>query len=1583
MSETDTNGEANVTPLLPSRILAGKRLVVVGGTGFLGKVWVSMLLHRFPNIGHLYLLVRPKAGQTAEERFWAQIASSPCFDPVREAHPGAEFEKWIAEKITACAGDIVMPECGLDKDLLARIDGTIDAVVNVAGVVDFNPPLDEALEVNAFGVTNLVSLAKRLGAPVMHTSTCYVAGYREGLIEEVDPREVPFPRAQGETWFGAGIEKRTLDRSHWDPQREIDECLDLIKQARHRGGDAFRQSAFLDEAKANLQARQEPCRGKALEDELAKVKRRFIERQLIEAGTERAHFWGWTNIYTYTKSIGEQVLAASGVPFTIVRPAVIESSSMYPVPGWNEGVNTSAPFIYMAISGQVQLPGDPRVHLDIIPCDMVTSGMIASLCELLEGKAAPVYQYGTTDTNACKMNRYYELISLYKRQLVRDGKKSALLDHVKAHFDTIGLTKKQYQSRGAHAIANAMRTASGVLGKVAAGPVRPLLKPVSEALESAARNEDKLGDVIDLFLPFTAEADWVFSCANTRAAIARMPPEEREKFFWEPEKLDWRKWMWEIHIPGLEKWVFPLIDEKQRKELKALRKYDTLIDIIDEAAERHDHAVALQLLTDEGLTRTTYRELRDGMLETAARLAAIGVRPGDKVILSGDNQPAWPVAYFGILRAGAIAVPIDPALEARQIGNIVRSSGAKVALWDATVEAKGGRGARALHPELTVYDLATFADPDAPASLTAPDLQINGSDIASIIYTSGTTGDPKGVMLSHDNFTALVAALGPIFPLAQHDRALSVLPLHHTFEFTCGMLLPLSRGTRIIYVGELSGERVSKGLQQGRITAMVGVPALWQLLERRIVARVKEQGPAAAAVFDWGLELNRMLGDKAGMNLGRMFFGSVHDALGGNVRYLISGGAALPKDTANVFRGLGLPLSEGYGLTEAAPVLTVAKASPKLRPGTVGKPIPNVEIKIANPDANGVGEIHARGPNVMLGYAGNEEATAATIDADGWLHTGDLGKFDKRGQLVIVGRKKDVIVTTSGENVYPDDVENMLGGTPHVRELAIVGIDDGQGGERVACLAVPERDESEGSDDTDKKPSPSRAERHERAMKALRDAFQSLPKAAQPSVVHLWDHDLPRTATRKVKRNEVKTVLARLANASATPAASGATGSGNASVRHAIATIANKKAAELSPTMNLRADLRFDSLMAMELAAALEAQVGRALDTDKLGRCDTVADVEALVVELGGQAAHEIQGAEPAENEEESIKIPKPIADLVKGFMGKAQEGFYDRVMRPKVTGRAFIPHNRNTIVASNHASHLDMGFVKYALGPYGSDLVSLAAQDYFFESGKWRRAYFENLTNLAPFDRKGGLRQALRQAGDLLDRGSTILIFPEGTRSTDGQIHEFGAAIGHLALHHEVDILPIWLGGTYEALPKGNAVLKRRDIVARIGPPLEVGELRRLTAGMKTAVASRKVAELARQAVVLLKEGKVLDIRNLNQIEDALPKQEHPLVVLFRELETKFVPGRVTSPVTYYFTLGNENEAKWTLRVESAKCEARMGKPEGAGQADCVLKTSPDIFMKIVREAYTPSPMEFMSGQVKSNDISLLQTFQKVFDLA
>ncbi|MSP24418.1 MAG: AMP-dependent synthetase [Myxococcales bacterium] len=1600
-----TAGNPSPGPLVPLHLFTDRSFVVVGGTGFLGKVWLSLFLHRYPTLGHVYLLVRAKGEQSPEERFWAEIAPSPVFDPLRERYPGPAFEAFMRAKITPVAGDMGLPLVGFDAALVGQLSGKIAALVNVAGIVDFNPPLDEALAANAFGINNLIELARTLDCPVMHTSTCYVAGYRTGYIEEVAPHAVPFPRAAGapgERLVDPPKElkmDRALDRSHWDPQNEIRECLDVIEHMRLRCEDAFRQSLFLDEAKQNLTTRGEPCRGRVLEDELAKVKRKFIDESLTAAGRERALYWGWPNVYTYTKSIGEQVLAASGLTYTIVRPAVIESSSVFPFVGWNEGVNTSAPFIYMALKGQVQFPNHPDLHIDIIPVDMVCSGMLASLAELVDGTHKPVYQYGCGDVNPCKMARYMELIGLYKRKKLQDGgaEGNRILNAIIARVEPVHLSKTEYERHGAHALARAGRGLASLFTAASIGPAAALFAPLSKALKKAAAQEDKLGDVMDLFLPFVAEGEWVFSCANTRSALARMPVEERAHFYWEPEKIDWRLWMFDVHIPAIERWATPHFEARLRRETKPLRRYETLLDLLDEMAERHDHSVALRMLEEDGLSRITFLEWRAASANVAATLAQAGVKKGDRVLLSGDNRPSWPITYFGILRAGAIAVPVDPKLSTKQLINVARASGAKVAALGSEVVREGGAELEKFIRELRYFDLDALANDASHGA--PPDVTVCASDLASIIFTSGTTGDPKGVMLTHENFTALLAALTPVFPLSPKDAVLSVLPLHHTFEFSCGLLLPMSRGAAINYIGELTSERLGEGLSKARISAMVGVPALWQLLERRIVSQAKERGALQSKAFDLALEFNRMLGKRLGLDAGKLFFAPVHDKLGGRVRFLISGGGALPKSTADTFAGLGLHLSEGYGLTEAAPVLSVAKATPKTRAGHVGKPIPGVELKIAEPDASGVGEVLARGPNVMRGYYGDEEATRAAIDADGWLHTGDLGKFDKRDQLVLVGRQKDVIVSTSGENIYPDDVEELLGKVADVEELSVVGLVRGDT-EVVACLAVPARASvpardsvressrdaaRESSRDAARDAAPSRdlaprsrAENHARALRSLKTAISKLPRACQPTVVQLYDTDLPKTATRKVKRSEVRAILERLSLAAAAPTSAIDAGSAGtlAIVQQAIAAIGSRPAAEIRSEHSLAADLGFDSLMAMELTIALESRLGRALSPALMQRVETVQD---LVLACG---ASRKSGAVTltVEDTAAEFEIPDEVARVAKKLLGSAQMGFYDRVMRPKVYGRAFIPHNRNTIVVSNHASHLDMGFVKWALGSYGQDMVALAAADYFFE-GKLRRAYFEKLTNLQAFDRGTNVRQALREASDTIRAGTTVLVFPEGTRSPDGAIHEFKATVGHLALTNRVDILPVYLGGTFEAWPKGHALPTRRDIHAHIGPPLRIEELERLTAGTKPSAAGKAVAKLARAAVIALRNGGVLELERSATLEEALgEKREHPLVPLFRELEGRFVRGRVKQPVTFYFTLGAEEECKWTTRVSADSCSITLGKP--AGQADCVLKTSPEIFTKMIREAYLPSPLEVMSGLVKTNDVSLLGTFQEAFDL-
>jgi long-chain acyl-CoA synthetase len=1190
--------------------------------------------------------------------------------------------------------------------------------------------------------------------------------------------------------------------------------------------------------------------------------------------------------------------------------------------------------------------------------------MLLALAALIQGTQRPVYQCGTSDRSGVPVKRLVEMSSLYKRRYWERENKNPALSFIMRHYETVAVTPEQFRLHGSPGIGAAAQTFAKVLKKAAVGPAAPAIKPVAKALQGYGQFASRNGELIDMFMPFLVN-EYIFSCANTRSLWTRASPADHENLVWSPETIDWRHYWLEVHGPGLEKWVYPEIREKEKKPLKQAKRHLTLVALLDEMADRHDLMVALQRLEADGLSRISFREWRQTSNAVAARLVAVGVRPGDRVLIAGENHPAWPIAYFGILKAGAVAVPVDCAMDPAPFSNVLRSSGAKVALWDRKVEQKAGHVARRECPYLRVFDLheVTSEDPGA----VAPQVQIEPTDLASVIYTSGTTGTPKGVMLTHSNFTALLSSIAPIFPLRDSDRMLSVLPLHHTFEFACGLLLPLSAGARIIYLDELNGERLSKGLREGQVTAMAGVPALWQLLERKILAQAEERGVLAEKYLEWGAELNRTIGKRLGVDAGKLLFAPIHAALGGNIRFLVSGGAALPEATQKFFAGLGLHLAEGYGLTEASPVLTVQQGSPKAKAGSVGKPIPGVEVKILEPDANGVGEVVARGPNIMLGYANNLEATRAVLDDEGWLHTGDLGKLDRDGRLSIVGRAKDVIVNASGENVYPDDVENTLGRIPNIVEYAVVGIENPSGGERVGLLARPERG-PDGDDD--------RRERFDRAYRSLREAIEELPSSARPAIVHLYDAELPKTATRKVKRSEVKKILERMAAASVAVTVEG---EGTTPIRAAVARLAHRKPSEIHAATRFQADLGFDSLLMMELVLSLEQQLGGRTLPDDIARVETVGEAEKLL----GEVPTVVKRREAAAQRPEEVSVPEPVKALVKSLLGRGQKALYDTVLETKVTGRAYIPYNRNTIVVANHTSHLDMGLVKHALGSYGEGIVTLAASDYFFDD-KWKRAYFENFTNLASLDRKGTINKTLRQAGEILEQGKTVLIFPEGTRSADGQLQEFKRAVAHLAVTHNVDVLPIYLRGTHQAMPKGATVPTKRSLSAHIGPVLPVSELKRLTDGLKFSERVRKVTELIQRSVETLRDGDVLDITRLTTAEATtlFQPREHPLVKLFRDLESKFQQNAVEQPVSFYFTLGTEPEAKWYCVASPDRVSIVNGKPPD-GTADCVLKTNAELFTRIVREAYVPGLDEFMSGAIKSNDVSLLATFQKVFNLS
>ena len=1440
-----------------SGLLAGKTMLVTGATGFVGKVVLTMLLDRFPEIGRVFVLVRPGTGGTAEARFFEKVAWSRPFDPLRARH-GDRLDAFLREKCTPLAGDVSDPLLGLGP-AVERLAG-LDLVLNCAGLVDFDPSLELALSVNVAGARNAVELCARTGAALVHVSTCFVAGNRDGVVYEDEEIRGYFPRREGVV---GRPRQPTLDGTHFSLEGELADCALRIAEVRARAEDALNQSTFREQALERLRSEgRDPGDEKALRLAMGREKRLWTSARLVEAGMERARHWGWPNTYTYTKSLGEQAIAASDTTWAIVRPSVVESALRFPFPGWNEGFTTSAPLVFSALRGQRVYPFAERAILDIVPVDLVAAGLVTTCAEALERRAAGgprgrVFHLASGDVNPLWGRRSVELTGLYRRRFYREREEgNPTWNSLLSRIEGFAVGKLRYQLTGTPALAALSRGARRLLRENAprwgAPRVSALAERLADALDESGRGLEKAEAVWNAFLPFVWENRYVFRCAGIRELRDRLSPRDRALLPWDPEALDWRGYWLDVHMKGMEEWVFPGLEEEADRKVHAPRQHRDLVELLEAACHRWPDRVALSM---EGARkeRFTFREVRALSDRIAAWLRANGVSRGDRVLLASENRPEWAIAFFGILRAGAAAVPVDPQLTEAEIANLWRSAGAKVALLSEEAALRSPGLAVLASPAVPGAVAVTLGEALSAGGPEAPPARVGPDDLASLIFTSGTTGTPKGVMLSHRNFTSLVVKLAAIFELGPGDGLLSVLPLHHTFEFTCGLLVPLSRGAQVSYLDELTADRIGEALRSGRITALVGVPALWSLLHRKITQELAARPGLVEATFEVLQRANAALRDSAlGWNLGKVLFWPVHRKLGGRLRILVSGGSALDPEVQRAFRELGFDLYEGYGLTETAPVLAVSTPGGKAPSGSVGPALPGVELRIDGPDAEGVGEVLARGPNVMLGYwrggehAGVDPELTGQVVEGGWLRTGDLGRIDAAGNLTLVGRKKDVVIDATGKNVYPDEVEEAYREPGLVKELCVVGLPDAEGrGERLAMVLVPDwRDRD-------------RAEVRARIEEHVREVSAGLPFVKRVKVWHLVEGDLPKTATRKVKRQVVREELLRLEAAAekgrrARDASRGREGDGW--VADLVAEVCRRPRSEVGPATRL-ADLGFDSLMLTELTAALEVAGVPSSAAEDLRGVVTVGELARMIQHLGSsqreERTAEAGAREPDEGTPGEIAVPEPVARLGRTVLGLGQHALYHRFHTTRVHGSANVPHDRNVLVVANHASHLDMGLVKVALAEEGERLAALAARDYFF-STRLRRAYFENFTNLVPMEREGSLRASLAAAGRTLRRGYHLLVFPEGTRSRDGEMAAFFPTAGYLALHENVDVLPVHLGGTFEALPPGRHFLamKPGHLDVRIGPAVPAAELRRRTAGLPRSEAYRVATRIVEGAV-------------------------------------------------------------------------------------------------------------------------------------
>jgi alcohol-forming fatty acyl-CoA reductase len=513
--------------------LSGKHLMLIGVTGFIGKVWLVDLLQQVPGIRKITLLIRRNRTTTAQRRFEKIVEESPTFDPLQEIH-GRGLGRFLKEKIEVVEGDVSAPGLGLEAATRERLAKSLDVVVNSAGLTDFNPDLRDALSSNVDSTLHLVEFLRSSDhAALMHLSTCYVVGERDGRVQE----------ELRENYNPAGDPR-------FDSEREIESLRTLIRSVEERAqgnelARALRRQALgkgADESKVEAGE---------LEGVVRRNRLRWERNRLVRAGMKRAQRLGWPNTYTFTKSLGESILARRGkaLPIAVVRPSIVESSTRTPFSGWNEGINTSGPLSYLLGTNFRQLPSNEKKCLDVIPVDMVCRGMTLIAAALVQRKNARMYQLATSGINPCNMGRSIELTGLAHR---KHYKTQQGIDHwLKVKFETIPVSKQRYERLS---IPMQKAVVSGI--NRAAGVLRFKKSPLAKAERDLNRAEK----LIELYEPFILHNEHVFECENARLLSAALSPEERKLFAFDPESLDWWDYWINVHIPALRRWCYPLME---------------------------------------------------------------------------------------------------------------------------------------------------------------------------------------------------------------------------------------------------------------------------------------------------------------------------------------------------------------------------------------------------------------------------------------------------------------------------------------------------------------------------------------------------------------------------------------------------------------------------------------------------------------------------------------------------------------------------------------------------------------------------------------------------------------------------------------------------------------------------------------------------------------------------------------------------------------------------------------------------------------------------------------------------------------
>jgi len=843
---------------------------------------------------------------------------------------------------------------------------------------------------------------------------------------------------------------------------------------------------------------------------------------------------------------------------------------------------------------------------------------------------------------------------------------------------------------------------------------------------------------------------------------------------------------------------------------------ESLAEFFLKNSDKHREECACRQRRGYRMEAFTYGEVIDLAWRFAHELDARGMARGDRVMVWGSNCAEWVAAFLGCALKGVVVVPMDDAASGDFAWRVAEQVGAKL-LVGARQHVEQWVADRRSIASLVLEDLTTTLSlhPAAPFQIA-----VGRDEILQIVFTSGTTADPKGVVITHGNVLANIDPLQrEMQSYLKYERwvhpvrFLNLLPLSHVFGQFLGIYLPPLLGGTVIFQNDLNPTEVMNTIRRERVSVLVSVPRVLQSLKQKVERDLESEGRSEA--------FRRRFASAAGKHFLRRWyiFRAIRRQFGWKFWAFISGGAALDSETEEFWGRLGYAVIQGYGLTETTSLISVNHPF-RLGKGSIGKVLPGREVKLAED-----GEILVRGAGVASGYwDGGGAHTVA--DEQGWYRTGDIGELDAGGSLYFKGRKKEMIVTPSGMNVYPEDLEAALRREPEVKDCVVVGIE--RGGNAEACAVVILRKKSE-------------------MEEVVRRANRSLAEYQRMRMWMEWPQpDFPRTNTQKPRRNVIaEAVQSKMGEGALSKKGDGG---GSGPLGELISRVAGRAVPGLRADASLDSDLGLNSLDRVELLSALEDRYQVDLSEAQFSAVRTVGDLEKM---LRGEAVTVREYHYPAW----ALGWPARWVRLAAQYL----------LMRPailllgwpRIEGRENLRGvNGPLLIVSNHIGDVDPGFIVTALPVRFRHRLATATGGEALEAlrsprpergllgGAYDRMQWflgVALLNLFPLPREAGFRKSFAYAGQAVDRGYSVLVFPEGRHTTDGKMNPFRAGIGLLAQNLEIEVLPMRIDGLFEVKNAGRKFAAPGRIRVKIGKPV------RFPAGMdqeKIAAALQKSVE-------------------------------------------------------------------------------------------------------------------------------------------